>query len=425
MLQQAMKLKHWGFFVLTIEDLAKQNKWFHVWVLARYYYRVGKEPILTDAQYDQLTTVLRKNCYEVAKDYLERTYDDDPIPEDFLKLIGEEPVEFSSFANRTEFLNILDEDKSLSINSVTSYEEAFEFCKDKRDKKLDIIASLKLDGVNHKDLYIDDKLKLSMSRGRAGTGFDFTEQIYNCLPCQINTNLAELKVTGECFVTKEGLQILRDRYRNDKYKTSKSAAISMLRVKHASADYQYLKAKVFAAEGLATTLEDTFLKLEDMGFDVVPYIKILWQNIPETFEEFKPWFKECVMDVIHAEQLSEDMPADGMVLEVNDLLWNDTITGQYSNKQLACKFEHWSFDVYKAVVTDIVVSQRRVNASIRIRIEPLITKDDCEAKWINGFNPEILIRNNIRVGTEAYFERNSGAVNILIYGKRLEEILNE
>ena len=81
--------------------------------------------------------------------------------------------------------------------------------------------------------------------------------------------------------------------------------------------------------------------------------------------------------------------------------------------------------MYKAVVTEIVTTQRRVNASIRIKIQPLITNDDCEAKWINGFNPEILIRNNIREGTEAYFERNSGAVNILIHGKRLDDILNE
>lgn len=411
--------------MMTIDDLVKQNKWFHIWVLARYYYRIGEEPLLSDAHYDKLTELLRVKCYDLVKDYLNRTYDDDPIPEDFLRLIGEEPVEFSNFADRSEYLSSLDEDKSLSINSVTSYEEAFAFCKDKRDKKLDLIASLKMDGVNHKDLYVGDKLKLSMSRGRAGIGFDFTEQICNCLPCNIDTGLQELKVTGECYVTKEGLQTLRNKYRNDKYKTSKSSAISMLRVKYASADYQYLRAKVFAAEGLATTLEGTFLKLDSMGFDVVPYIKILWESIPETFDEFKVWFKESVMDVIHAEQMIDDMPADGMVLEVNDLLWNDTISGQYSNKQLACKFEYWAFDVYKAVVTEIVTTQRRVNASIRIKIQPLITNDDCEAKWINGFNPEILIRNNIREGTEAYFERNSGAVNILIHGKRLDDILNE
>ena len=77
------------------------------------------------------------------------------------------------------------------------------------------------------------------------------------------------------------------------------------------------------------------------------------------------------------------------------------------------------------MVTDIVITQRRVNASVRIKIEPLVTNDDCKAQWINGFNPSILFANNIKVGTEAYFERNSGAVNILIHGKRLDDLLKE
>ena len=408
---------------MTIEELASQHRYGELWILSRYFYRVGNPPIFSDKDYDKLTDYFKENHYDIFKEYLNRTYDDDPVPEKLLELIGETPVEFANFEDRQQYADALDEDKSLSINSVTSYEEAFEYCKDKKKSCLDLIASLKIDGVNHKDLYIDDKLKISMSRGRAGTGFDYTKQIYNCLPFEINTGLRELKVTGECFVAKDGIPVLRDKYRNDKYKTSKSAAISMLRVKHDTEDYKFLKAKVFAAEGLATTLEETFSKLSSMGFDVVPYIKIRYEDIPDTFEEFKDWFNTSVMQTIYSKQLEENIPADGMVLEVNDLLWDDTISGQYSNKQLACKFEYWSFDVYKARVTDIVVTQKRVLASIRIKIEPLITNDDCEAKWINGFNPDILIKNDIRVGTEAYFERNSGAVNIIIHGKKLNDIL--
>lgn len=162
-----------------------------------------------------------------------------------------------------------------------------------------------------------------------------------------------------------------------------------------------------------------------MGFDVVPYFKVKWEEIPEDLVTFKSWFYEKVMTPIHDMQMEDNMPADGLVLQVNDLLWEDTISGQYSDKQLACKFEYWSFDVYKAVVTDIVITQRRVNASVRIKIEPLVTNDDCKAQWINGFNPSILFANNIKVGTEAYFERNSGAVNIFIHGKRLDDLLKE
>lgn len=409
---------------MTIQDLEKNNRIDLLWILARYMYRVGGEPVMSDATYDTITRYLKEHNVPGAKEYLERTYDDDPVPEDLLKLLGMEPVEFGNFGDRAQYANALDEDKSLSINSVTSYEEAFQFCLEKRQAKLDLVASLKMDGVNHKDLYVHDKLKISMSRGRAGNGFDYTMQIYNCLPFQIATGLPELKVTGECYVDKKGIEVLRAKYNSEKYKTPKSAAISMLRIHHDSSDYKYLHAKVFAAEGLDTTLSGTFQKLKDMGFDVVPYLLIGWQEIPEDFTVFKEWFKG-IMTIIHEEQLKDDMPADGMVLEVNDLLADATISGQYSSNQLACKFEYWAFEVYEAVVTDIVITQKRVYASCRIRIEPLKTKDFCEAKWINGFNPDILIRNGIRKGTHAFFERNSGAVNILIHGKRLDSILKE
>lgn len=410
---------------MTIQEMCDKKMYYHLWILSRYLYRVGEEPILTDATYDKITELLKEKYYDVAKEYLERTYDDDPIPYAILKMVDMEPIEFDSLKDRGDYANALDEEKSLSINSVTSYEDAFSYCLDKKKRHLDLIASLKMDGVNHKDLYVNDQLKLSLSRGRAGFGFDFTKQIFNCLPFKISSGMTELKVTGECYVAKEGLPVLRDRYNNDKYKTSKSAAISLLRVEHAPEDYRFLRAKVFSADGLATTLEETFQKLSTMGFDVVPYFKVKWEEIPEDLVTFKSWFYEKVMTPIHDMQMEDNMPADGLVLQVNDLLWEDTISGQYSDKQLACKFEYWSFDVYKAVVTDIVITQRRVNASVRIKIEPLVTNDDCKAQWINGFNPSILFANNIKVGTEAYFERNSGAVNILIHGKRLDDLLKE
>lgn len=409
---------------MSVKDLFDQKRYYEIWILSRYLYRIGEKPLLSDAQYDVITRALKEQYPEEAKEYLERTYDDDPIPYELLEEVNIKPVNFAQFEDRMQYASSLDEDKSLSINSVTSYEEAFYYLKDKKDKHLDIVISLKMDGVNHKDLFIKDELKLSMSRGRAGNGFDFTKQICNCLPNKINSGLSELKITGECYVTKEGVQHLREQYRVDKYKTSKSAAISMLRVKHALDDYKYLKAKVFYAEGLETRLDATFIKLAEMGFDVVPYEVISYNSIPDDLTSFKCWFRP-ILDRLYEIQIANDMPADGVVLQVNDLLWEDTISGQYSNKQLACKFEHWAFDVYKAKVTDIVITQRRVLASVRIRIEPIITRDDCEAQWINCFNPSILISNDIHVGTEVCFERNSGAVNILIHGKRLNDLINE
>lgn len=407
----------------TLQDLLSEKRYSDIWILARYFYRIGEAPIITDSVYDRMTNLFRENCYDELQAYLDRTYDDDPIPYDLLEEIGVRPYVPVTKVGRNDLFDLLNEDKSLSIDSIVNYRSAYDFLMDKVDNKLDVVASLKMDGVNVKSLYQSGKFSLSLSRGRASNSFDFTDQAAYVLPAFINNDLPELRVTGECFVVKEGLEKLRAKYAQDKYKTSKSAAISLLRVKHSINDYKDLRLKVFAAEGLADTVIKTFEILKSFGFDVVPYLFIPWDTIPKDYDEFCIWLRDAVFQQMHDAQLAGDMPADGVVLEVNNYGWQDTISNQYSNRQIACKFDFWAFESYKAIVKEIVIVQRRVTASVRVKIEPMQTNDACEAKIINIFNPSILIHNDIKVGDFVYFERNSGAVNILIHGKRLDDLL--
>lgn len=409
----------------TLQDLLSEKRYSDIWILARYFYRIGEAPIITDSVYDRMTNLFRENCYDELQAYLDRTYDDDPIPYDLLEEIGVRPYVPVTKVGRNDLFDLLNEDKSLSIDSIVNYRSAYDFLMDKVDNKLDVVASLKMDGVNVKSLYQSGKFSLSLSRGRASNSFDFTDQAAYVLPAFINNDLPELRVTGECFVVKEGLEKLRAKYAQDKYKTSKSAAISLLRVKHSINDYKDLRLKVFAAEGLADTVIKTFEILKSFGFDVVPYLFIPWDTIPKDYDEFCIWLRNAVFQQMYDAQLAGDMPADGVVLEVNNYGWQDTISNQYSNRQIACKFDFWAFESYKAIVKEIVIVQRRVTASVRVKIEPMQTNDACEAKIINIFNPSILIHNDIKVGDFVYFERNSGAVNILIHGKRLDDLLKE
>lgn len=409
----------------TLQDLLSEKRYFDIWILARYFYRIGEAPIITDSVYDRMTNLFKEKCYDELHAYLDRTYDDDPIPYDLLEEIGVRPYVPVTKIGRNNLFDLLNEDKSLSIDSIVNYRSAYDFLMDKVDNKLDVVASLKMDGVNVKSLYQSGKFSLSLSRGRASNSFDFTDQAAYVLPAFINNDLPELRVTGECFVVKEGLEKLRAKYAQDKYKTSKSAAISLLRVKHSINDYKDLRLKVFAAEGLADTVIKTFEILKSFGFDVVPYLFIPWDTIPKDYDDFCIWLRDAVFQQMHEAQLAGDMPADGVVLEVNNYGWQDTISNQYSNRQIACKFDFWAFESYKAIVKEIVIVQRRVTASVRVKIEPMQTNDACEAKIINIFNPSILIHNDIKVGDFVYFERNSGAVNILIHGKRLDDLLKE
>ena len=343
---------------MSVEKLIASKNPIKIWIAARYFYRIG-DPIITDELYEEYTTLLKEhpNTKRVLHEYFIRTYDEDPIPYGLLEEFGIKAVEqsSSSFSQDPEYrryFDALNEDKSLSCRAVVSYEEAWEFFNRYKTLQKDLMISLKMDGINTKSIYNEGNLKLSLSRGRSSESFDFTEQTKLVLPKEIPITKKDLKITGESFVTYEGVSRLRQDIDNTKYKTCKSSAISLLRVRHSLEYYNFLKTVVFSAEGLASTLAQTFNQLELSGFSVVPHKLIKWEEIPDDFESFKTWAKKDVFDYMW--QFGETMPSDGIVVEVNDLTFVGEQKDQYSDRQIALKFEQWSFNTYTGIVNRVV-----------------------------------------------------------------------
>ena len=95
---------------MTFNDLVKAKRYADLWILARYFYRIGEAPIIPDHVYDQLTDVLKREQYSTLKDYLERTYDDDPIPYALLQELGVKPYVPVSSEGRSELFALLNEE---------------------------------------------------------------------------------------------------------------------------------------------------------------------------------------------------------------------------------------------------------------------------------------------------------------------------
>ena len=401
---------------------------YDVFILMRYFYRIG-EPVVTDSEYEYYLNFIKQSPGPV-QDYLARTYDDDPIPFTLLAELGIEPAKelmsaqdastSSNVSEKQDLMAYLNEEKSLSINSVTNYAAAWEFFHRYAQAKEDLVISLKMDGINTKTLYLDGERKLSLSRGRTGNSFDFTSSMNDVLPNQVDDFPAEVKVYAECFVEYDYLETLRQMYDPERYKMAKSAAISLLRVQHKKECYKHLHAVVINVEGLHfKSMFETFKFMESKGFEVPEYKLIKWQEIPNNLAEFKPWLKRNVFDYMY--ERTKGIPSDGIVVEVNNLDYTPEISGMYADTQLALKFEQWNFEYYEGIVKNIIWEQRKVYASCRVEIEPILTKD-AEARIINAFNLGILIDEGITVGSKVYFERNSDAYNVLIYGERLKKI---
>lgn len=404
-------------------DLSPLNERYEdLYILSRFMYRVG-EPILDDETFNTLERYIKDS--NLLPDYVSRVYDDDPIPFDLLTEFGLNSY-VPDLGSSSEYAKYLDEEKSLSIQPFTKYSDAYNFC---MQKGTDLIMMLKVDGVNSKSLYMDRYFKLSLSRGRSGSGLDFTRNMSRVIPGELNDkcipncedlNYNEVKVFSETFVEESYLQVLRDKYDREGFKTSKSSAISLLRVDRSPEDYKHLKTLAFHADGLpnVSTKEDILKRLEHLGFAIVPYAVLKWDTIPKTLETFTAWLNELCEEFYTK---TEMYPSDGLVLEVNDLDYIDTVSGVYSNRNIALKLGYWSFTRYVAEVTDIVLEQQRVKCNCKVKIKPIRTKDGCEAKVVNIHNPGILIKNNINIGSKIVFERNSGAINSLVYGERLTE----
>lgn len=418
-----------GLMMDLFLQLLRANRPGDAYRLVRYLYRVG-EPLIDDSTYEKFDKMVRERLPEMS-DYFTRSYDDDPIPTDLLKEFGfitESSLELveEDAVNVEELKQIFGEDKSLSIHSVTRYEEAWEFFSKHKSNGNDLFISIKVDGINTRCVYKDNVFRLALSRGRnTESTFDFTTSLAKVIPNRLSDVSSEFVPYGESYVEESYLPRLKEKYNQvNKFKTARTTALSLLRLHTYDAeDYSHLKFKAFSAPGFRDTVSETYEALEELGFSTPPHKLVHYQEIPESFEEFKHWLDKAIFTPL-AEYQSE-IASDGLVVEVNDYNWVGSIYGNYSTRQLALKFGPWDFSYAKGVVSGIVVQQRRVLACVKVTIEPITTQDGCEAKVINVFNPDILINAGLHIGSTVYFERNSGAVNILLRGKKLELAMSD
>lgn len=404
-------------------QLIESNRARDAFILARYMYRIG-EPIIDDVTYEKFAAKVKEKLPQMQP-FFDRTYDEDPVPHELLAEFGLQDGGGEA-ADTEDLQKLFGEDKSLSIRSVTQYREAWDFFHAHRLAKNDVFVAIKVDGNNTREVYKNGVFKLSLSRGRnTDTCFDFTNSMGKILPGRLVGVPDEFVLYGEAYVEESYLPRLRAKYNTaDKFKTARTTAMSMLRLDtYDEEDYSHLKFKAFSAPGMRETVSETYQMLESLGFNTPPHKLVRWEEVPEDYSTFQEWLDREVFDPLSEYQ--SEIASDGIVAEVNRYSWLGEVNGSYSTRQLALKFGPWNFAYAKGVVSDIVVQQRRVLACVKIAIEPLTTQDGCEARVINVFNPDILINAGLRKGSTVYFERNSGAVNILLHGKKLELVLDE
>lgn len=392
-----------------IIDFTENNRFGDLFIFSRFMYRIG-EPVIYDKAYDTLEHHFKK--LGTMTSYTSRTYDDDPVPYELLQSLNLANI-VPKFGSISKYAKELDQEKTNSIRAVTEYEDAYEFAMNNSNHRL--ILSLKVDGVNAKSLYINNNYELSLSRARTGMALDYTNGMMHIIPLHLNNRELTngVKIYSETFTALEALQYFRDKYDKSKYKTAKSSAIIMLRTQHDPNDYRFLNTLAFDAEGLenVNSKSETLKRLNELGFNTVPFIVLEPNSIPKDYNEFCKWLR--TISAMFKRKTS-NIPSDGLVLEIDSYDVTEEVKNQYSDRNIALKLADWDFDEYTGIVEEILLEQKKVDKSCRVKIKPHITKDGCTATYISVYSARILIANGINIGTEVVFSRDSGAINKLV-----------
>lgn len=270
----------------------------------RYY--VLNDPVIADYEYDILIKKLIK---------LEEKYPEFITPDSPTRRIGGKPIK--------EFLTVSHDPPMLSLDNTYSYEELKEY--DRRIRKqinvLQYIVEQKVDGVAVALKYDKGILVQGATRGDGTNGDDITQNLktIKSLPLRIlikNTDLQNLEVRGEIFLTKQQFEAL------NKERVEAGESLFANPRNAAAGSLKLLDPKSVAARNLDAFIhtiprppkqklnsDSKVLELlKEAGFKVIPHSK-LFSSIDEVIDFCKDWDKK-------REELSYEV--DGMVIKVDN-----------------------------------------------------------------------------------------------------------
>lgn len=389
-------------------------------------YRLGF-PALADNVFDFLEKLYIGTFPSLS--YLnEITYDDDEysvIVKEALKMSHVKRARSETVTKQfdpTKYPQYMDlnSEKSFSIKPIVDPKEAFEFWKNSPMCRVQF--SLKIDGVNVKMAFSDSSDKgfeLALSRGRATNSLDYTETMLTYMKSHnIEDKTISGRVTGEACVLLDDLKVIQSRYVDKDYKTPKSTALAMLRAPSNFESEDLSKLTFFAFNYNDKKPDVAFKELEEAGFVVPPHLEFPGEDIPRTsLEDFNIWMDKNVLQPLLEAGSNLGVGSDGVVMYLLADI-NTERKDKYSDSNIAIKYGPWLATTYKSRVVKIICEQKRVEASIVLVIEPVITRDFNTATRVGVGSPDILMKDGVHVGDLIEFERKSEAYNV--YLKRLE-----
>lgn len=449
------------FIDISLNNLSTWNLELDKWLSARYMYPTAY-PLMSDDEYSvycatynllaecgyQLTEKSREALqFDKIMNYLELYYEGDSFPEQSLLNIGfskdlvevirnlKQEVIKPEWVSITSFLeekieidgiqydkyseeicdiieDMISEDPAKSIKPLETKEDVWKWFSSKIN--VEILTSLKMDGVNIRLFYINGYFVRALTRGRTtGEVQDYTAVISKIVPHYIKGKDGKGVtgiIRGEIYVKPSSLPYFRDNYKGS-YVVPRSAVITLLCKPHKEEDYKYLQFHSFNYK-YGDSLEDGFKFLEEQGFLTAPRKLVKFNG--NTFEEFKIWVDDLLNDM-HNIEVSEDKKCDGLVAEINSREEYEKliVDGMYNDGNIAMKIGPWKPAIYTAVIKNLLIDcdKSKMRFYCKAEIEPVVVQSGITVTKVNMFNLGLVQQYGIKVGSEIKFKfKNDNAI---------------
>lgn len=423
-------LRKYGF-----TSMEEYNEILSRWIVSRFMYLIGA-PIMTDGSYTNYQHIFERICndvdveqrallkVDVLREYLNRVYDEDPIPYEYFPILGLNEDQESLLVEKymeakhlnegnldlentddiiaSSIRDMIDEDPPKSIRPVENISEAYVWFE--KMKGIELCASLKIDGINLRLFYIEGKLEYCCTRGRSGNVIDYTRVMSDIVPKYLEFNGVPFtgKVRGEGYVMPDKLEYLRSNYSAD-YVVPRTAAKTMLSVPHRKEDMKYLRYISFNND-ITDNLYRKLDRFGDKGFDIVPKRLITWNG--GTIEEFTNWIS-VILTEMHNIEVYSNLKCDGMVVEVNNPHEFEKLRADsnYDEGNLALKLGPWEPEVYEAVVKQLVMyrEENKIQFNCKAYIEPVTISSGITLSTVNMFNLGLVQKYGVKPGDTIRF----------------------
>ena len=213
----------------------------------------------------------------------------------------------------------------------------------------DSLLMCKMDGLTILLTYEDGELIQAETRGNGVTGEIITHnaKAFENIPMHINQK-GHVEIEGEAIITYTDFEKINNliKHEEDRYKNPRNLASGSVRQLDskvaAKRHVRFIVWKVPAGMDELPLMSARFEKARELGFDIVPYIRVYKEN--QNLEELINLLKE------KAAYLS--YPIDGLVAAYNDIAYGLSlgVTDKYPRHSLAYKFYD---DEFETVLTDI------------------------------------------------------------------------